>query len=213
MTEAEESVVLVHGLWMNGMDMGLLGRRLRGAGFNTSTFRYHALKSTPEENANTLHGYLQAIDTPVVHYVCHSLGGLIVRHLLSRYPDCKPGRVVCLGTPHQASSAARCLSRTLPGRWLLGHSIEQGLMGDVPSWNRGRELGVIAGNLRMGMGLLLPGIPRPSDGTVSVQETMLEGMTDHVVLPVSHTGLLLSARVALQVVYFLQHGRFQHQDG
>lgn len=206
-------MILVHGLWMNGMDMGLLGWRLRDAGFMTSTFHYHALKSTPEENANLLHGHLQAINSPIVHYVCHSLGGLIVRHLLHHYPDCKPGRIVCLGTPHQASSAARFLSRTSPGRWLLGHSIEQGLMGGVPPWEHGRELGVIAGNLRLGMGLLLPGIPKPSDGTVAVQETMLEGMTDHIILPVSHTGLLLSTGVATQTIHFLQNGRFQHQDG
>lgn len=210
---SKETVILVHGLWMNGMDMGLLGRRLRGGGFMTHTFHYHALKSTPEENADTLHGYLQAIDAPVVHFVCHSLGGLIVRHLLYRYPDCKPGRVVCLGTPHQASSAAKTLSRTLPGRCLLGRSIERGLLGGTPPWQYRHELGVIAGNLRLGMGLLVPGISKPGDGTVAVQETRLEGMTDHIVLPVSHTGLLLSNRVAMQTIYFLQHGRFQHKDG
>ena len=209
----EETVVLVHGLWMNGMGMGLLKWRLQKTGFMTRTFHYHGLQSTPEENADTLHRYLQAIDSPVVHFVCHSLGGLIVRHLLCRYPDCKPGRTVCLGTPHQASSAAKSLFRILPGRWLLGHSIEQGLLGGIPPWNHDHELGVIAGNLRLGMGLLIPGIPKPSDGTVAVQETMLEGMTDHIILPVSHTGLLLSSRVAMQTVYFLQHGRFQHQEG
>jgi hypothetical protein len=58
--------------------------------------------------------------------------------------------------------------------------------------------------------MFVPGIPRPNDGTVAVSETMLDGMTDHVTLPVSHFGMLLSSAVARQTVNFLRHGRFQH---
>lgn len=205
------TVILVHGLWLNGLDMGLLRWRLQKGGFLTQQFHYHAMQASPAEHATALHACTRLIDTDTVHYVGHSLGGLIIRHLFHRYPDHKPGRVVCLGTPHQSSSAAKTLSRSRPGRWLLGRSTEQGLIGNVPPWQNYHELGVIAGNLRLGMGLLVPGIPKPSDGTVAVQETMLEGMADHIILPVSHFGMLLSSTVAMQTLQFLKHGRFQHR--
>lgn len=208
---SKETVILVHGLWLNGLAMSLLKLRLEKAGFMTRQFYYHGLQASPAENATALHALLQTIDTDTVHYVGHSLGGLVIRHLFHKFPGRGPGRIVCLGTPHQASRAASTLYRYAPGRWLLGRSIEQGLLGDIPPWENFHELGVVAGNLRLGMGLVIPGIPRPSDGTVAVQETMLEGMTDHIILPVSHFGMLFSSRVAMQTLHFLQHGRFQHQ--
>ena len=205
-------MILIHGLWLNGLAMGILRLRLQRSGFTTRQFYYHGLQASPAENATALYTLLQTINTDTVHYVGHSLGGLVIRHLFHKYPGREQGRIVCLGTPHQSSSAAKTLYRVAPGRWLLGRSIEQGLLGDIPPWGNTHELGVIAGNLRLGMGLIVPGIPKPSDGTVAVQETMLEGMADHIILPVSHFGMLFSARAAMQTLHFLKHGRFQHQD-
>lgn len=206
----EETVVLVHGLYMNGMDMGLLYRRLEHAGFNTLRFSYHSLQNTPLENALALQTYVEKIHSPVIHYVCHSLGGLVIRQLFHNYPEQRPGRIVTLGTPHSISSAAQRLNQSSPGRMLLGKSIKQGLLGDVPPWRNSHEFGVIAGTLRLGLGMFIPGIPRPNDGTVAVAETRLDGMTDHITLPVSHFGMLISKTVARQSIHFLQHGRFQH---
>jgi pimeloyl-ACP methyl ester carboxylesterase len=154
--------------------------------------------------------FAKTIGTPMIHYVCHSLGGLIVRHLYSEYPDQPRGRIVTLGTPHSPSSAAKKLTKYLPGRLLLGKSTRQGLLGPVPVWHNTHELGVIAGTLRMGVGMMIPGIPKPSDGTVAVEETKLEGMADHLTLPVSHFGMLTSRRVAQQTIYFLNHGKFNY---
>ena len=206
----EETIILVHGIWMNGLDMGLLGKRLAAEGFQIHRFRYSSVRASPSENAGKLDCFTQSIDAPVIHFVCHSLGGLVLRHLLHDCPEHKPGRIVTLGTPHQASSAARQLSRIAPGRLVLGHSVEHALLGGAPSWPGGRELGVIAGTLRMGMGMFIPGIPTPSDGTVAVAETILAGMKDHITLPVSHLGLLLSYRVFRQTAYFLRHGVFNY---
>ncbi len=207
---AEETVVLVHGLWMNGMEMGLLRRRLQRAGYLTRRFSYSSTASTLVENAMDLNRFVHSIDSPVIHFVCHSLGGLVVRHLFHEYPDQKPGRIVTLGTPHQPSSAARQLSRFFPSRILLGKSLKQGLLGQTPPWRGPRDLGSIAGKLRFGMGMFIPNIPRPSDGTVAVAETRLEGAADHIVLPASHFGLLFSKSVLDQTVHFLRQGRFNH---
>jgi len=207
---AEEAVVLVHGIYMNGLDMSLLRRRLEHAGFSALRFSYHSLKNTPLENALALQGCIEKISNPVIHYICHSLGGLVVRQLFHLYPEQRPGRIVTLGTPHSTSSAAQKLNQFAPGRMLLGKSTRYGLLGDAPPWHNSHELGVIAGTLRLGFGMFIPGIPRPNDGTVAVAETRLDGMTDHIILPVSHFGMLISSVVARQAIHFLQHGHFLH---
>lgn len=204
-----ETVVLVHGLWMNGMDMLLLRRRLERAGYEVKRFAYPSLKQSPPDNASDLHAYLQTIPAEVVHFVCHSLGGLVIRHLFHEFPQQRPGRVVTLGTPHRPSHAAAQLYRNAPGRALLGKSIVDGLLGNVPAWAGSHDLGSIAGDLRLGMGLLIPGIPRPCDGTVAVSETELKGMRDHVIVHASHFGLLLSREAEHHVERFLEKGSFR----
>ena len=206
----DETVVLVHGIYMNGIDMLLLKMRLERAGYKTNQFSYRSLRSTPAENAMDLHHLVQQMNSPVIHFVCHSLGGLVARHLFSLYPDQKPGHVVTLGTPHTVSSAARELNRFPGGKYLLGKSMQRGLQGNVPPWPTARKLGSVAGTLRLGLGMLIPGIPKPNDGTVAVEETKFAGMSDHIVLPVSHFGMLLSKTVAGQTIHFLSHGCFKH---
>ena len=193
---------------MNGLDLSLLRKRLVDAGYEVLRFSYHSVRSTPVENALALQTFSETVKSPVIHYVCHSLGGLIVRHLFYNYPQRAPGRVVTLGTPHNASGTAWALTRFAPVRLLLGRSTHQGLLGDVPPWRGTHEIGVIAGTVRFGLGLLVPGIPAPNDGSVAVSETMLSGMADHITVPSSHTGMLFSRTVADQTIYFLRNGHF-----
>ena len=205
-----EVVVLVHGLWVNGMEMGLLRRRLGGAGYQTRQFSCPTLANSPFENAMDLHKFTANLNQGTVHFVGHSLGGIVIRHLFHYFGPPRPGRVVTLGTPHQGSAAAAILSRFAAGRMLLGKSIQHGLLGPLPPWPAGYELGSIAGITRLGLGLLLPGIPQPSDGTVAAAETRLAGMADHIELPASHSSMLFSGKVCQQIVHFLQTGRFDH---
>lgn len=205
-----ETVVLVHGLWVNGKEMVLLRRRLQAAGYRTRQFSCPSLASSPFENAMDLNSYIETVEQDSIHFVCHSLGGIIIRHLFYHFPQQRPGRIVTLGTPHNGSSAAATLSRFAAGHLLLGKSIQHGLLGPLPSWPDNRELGSIAGVTRLGLGLLLPGIPQPSDGTVAVAETRLDGMTDHIELPASHSTMLFSRQVCRQIIYFLQTGHFNH---
>ena len=195
------------------MDMSLLRQRLSRQGFTPVQFCYNSTGDTPLAHAMALNAFTADLRAPGLHFVAHSLGGLILRHLFRRYPGQPPGRVVTLGTPHAVSSAARSLSRWLPGRFMLGRSVDGGLLGGVPPWGARRELGSLAGRTPLGLGMILPDIPAPNDGTVAVEETRLQGMTDHLILPVSHFGMLFSRRVAFQVGYFLRHGRFNHNAG
>lgn len=204
----KEAVILVHGIWLNGAEMWRLRQFLRAAGYDCYQFKYPSLKNSPAENAALLNDFSQSIDAPVKHFVCHSLGGLVLLHLYDQFPFQKPGRIVFLGTPVNGSAVAYRLHSTRFTRWLLGRSTEQGLLGDRPVWLKCRDLGVISGTLPLGVGLLVGGLESPHDGTVSVEETYLGGATDAISHPASHLGLLYSRDVAVQVVTFLRAGKF-----
>ncbi len=194
--------------------MALLRRQLAVAGFSTRQFSYPSVRVSPAVAARLLGDFVAGIEAPVVHYVAHSLGGLVLRHFLHghaarRPPGGYPGRVVTLATPHQGSRAAQALAKTALGRRLLGKSVEQGLLGDVPAWPDQRALGVIAGSRGLGLGRFFARLDSPHDGTVAAAETELFAAADRILLPVSHFGGLFSREVADQVIYFLRQGRFR----
>ena len=189
--------------------MALLRRQLAGAGFSTRQFSYPSVRVSPAVAARLLGDFVADIEAPVVHFVAHSLGGLILRHFFHGGSDGRPGRVVTLATPHQGSRAAQAIAKTALGRRLLGQSVEQGLLGDIPSWRSERQLGVIAGSRGVGLGRFLARLDRPHDGTVAAAETELSAVTDRILLPVSHFGSLFSREVADQAIYFLRQGRFR----
>jgi len=204
----KEAVILVHGIWMNGMEMFRLRQRLTEADYECHQFRYSSLKCSPQENAERLYKLTHSIDAQVVHFVCHSLGGLVMLQLFDKHIVENKGRVVFLGVPVNGSQVARRLSSTVITRWTVGKSIEHGLLGDRPVWKKWRDLGVISGNIPLGVGLVVGGLALPHDGTVSVEETYLGGATDYITMPVTHFGLLYSETVAIQVVTFLRAGKF-----
>lgn len=206
-------VVFVHGLWMTGIDMSLLRRRVRRDGFKVRQFSYSSIGGSVRENAAQLQHFIARLDADSVHLVGHSLGGLLIRQLIAARKDTavgpRIGRIVTLGTPHQGSVVA-CKMASTPLRHLLGRSVDEGLDGRLPPWIGQHKLGVIAGTLNIGVGWLLPSFSGvASDGTVKLDETRLEGMTDHISVTVSHTALLFSRVVARQVCAFLQQGHFE----
>ncbi len=205
----KQTVVLVHGLWMTGLEMQWLGLRLRGCGFSVRTFRYASLRRTPAENAARLNDWLASLDADIVHLVAHSLGGIVVAHLFERFPDQRPGKVVMLGTPLRGSATAMAIHQRGWDRWLLGKSGERGLLGDAPRWRSGRELAMIAGDRGVGIGrLLFRALPEPNDGTVAVEETAAPEVGQHLRAPYSHFGLLAARPVAEAVCRYLRLGEF-----
>ncbi len=203
-----ETVVLLHGIWMKPMVMQPLALRLRQAGYDTRCFSYPSRKKTPAQNASLLKEYTRGIAGERLHFVAHSLGGIVLMHFFARFTEPHQGRVVMLGSPVCGSANAEKFQHLPLSHWTLGNSIEQGLLGDVPAWQGRRELGMIAGSRSVGVGNLLGRSAQTNDGAVFLAETQLPGLTDHVTMPVSHTGMLMSARVARQVIHFLKNGYF-----
>lgn len=202
-----EAVVLVHGVLMTGRELALLSRRLRHCGFAPVAFEYPSRQRDLRQHARALVRFVGNLGAPVVHLVGHSLGGLVILQALSLQPDLPPGRVVLLGSPVRGSRVARRLAGYPGGRWLLGRSIDA-LLGDAPGWQAQRDLGLIAGTLPLGIGLMTGGLSGRHDGTVAVNETRLAGAQHAIEIHTSHTGLVFSGAVARQVCSFLRHGQF-----
>ncbi|VAW94109.1 hypothetical protein MNBD_GAMMA23-2173 [hydrothermal vent metagenome] len=203
-----EHVVFVHGLWMLGPDMAILRKRVRQCGFKVHQFSYPTVRKSPQESAIQLHAYIKKLNVAPLHFVAHSLGGLVVRHLFHLYPEQRSGNVLTLGTPHAGSEVAAQLSHSAWGRLILGKSVQQGLLGDVPEWRASNPLGVIAGAGSVGIGRLLAHFSEENDGTIAVSETKLKGSVAHLTMPCSHIGLIYNKAVAEQVCTFLKQGHF-----
>ncbi|MES9968275.1 MAG: alpha/beta hydrolase, partial [Sedimenticola sp.] len=98
--------MLVHGVWMTGLEMGWLGRRLTREGFDVRYFRYHSLGFTPSQNAERLHRFIRGLAVERLHLVGHSLGGIVLLHLFAGHAGIPPGRVILLGSPVNGSRVA-----------------------------------------------------------------------------------------------------------
>ncbi|TVO75574.1 MAG: alpha/beta hydrolase [Sedimenticola selenatireducens] len=207
-----DKILLVHGIWMTGIEMSRLRWYLSGHGFDVETFSYHSLRRTPEENAEQLQQFIKRRQYECVHLVAHSLGGIVLLNLFDRYPDQPPGRVVLLGAPVQGSMVARRLFAHPLTRWLIGKAGVRGLIEGAPPWRGQRELGVIAGTSGVGMGRLVGGLYGESDGTVMVSETQIPAAVASHSHSVGHMGMLFSARVASDVAGFLKTGHFSEQQ-
>jgi pimeloyl-ACP methyl ester carboxylesterase len=206
------SVVTVHGLWMRGAAMSVLQQRLASRSFGFHAFSYRSITASLADCTAELADCVARVPGDTVHLVGHSLGGVLICSMLERYLPPRIGRVVCLGSPLRGSRTAQRLARWPGGRRLIGRCLGDVIArGGFRAWRDGVEVGSVAGRLPFGVGRLLGPFPEPNDGTVAVAETVIDGLADHVVVPVSHVALLWSARVAEQVEHFLEHARFRHE--
>jgi pimeloyl-ACP methyl ester carboxylesterase len=202
-----ETVLLLHGLLMRRPALLPLAYRLRKAGYAPRLFTYATLFDPPEKAMAALAERLYALGRQgPVHVVGHSLGGLVAIETCNRYAGLPPGRLVCLGSPLAGSAAARGLSqhRLAPVSGRSGPLLRAGLA-RLP---HGREIGMVAGTRRIGLGRFFGNLQGDNDGTVAVQETRVPGLAAHATVPVSHSGLVFSAPVAALVERFLRNGRF-----
>lgn len=204
-----EAIVLVHGLWSVGsVDLLKLRKHFSKAGFECHMFNYHIWGKPPAEIAVKLKQFIEKIDAPKINIVAHSFGGIVTMHLLDQFPFVINGRVVLMASPVNGSAVGKRIRANPMTRWMLGQSHVNGLSGDVPEWKGWQDIGVIAGDIPIGIGLIMGGPELPHDGTVSVEETQLKGADDSIVMRVSHSGMLMSTPVAEQVVIFLRTGKF-----
>lgn len=208
--EPHLQAMLLHGLHMHAWAMLPTARLLEAHRIRCRRFGYYSVTHTAEQHcrrlADAVRAYYGAHSEPL-HFVCHSLGGIVLRRFAAEYPELVRGRCVTLGTPHLGSIAAERLHRYAPA--LIGGAYRNALDGNLPAWPPQIDLGCIAGSRHIGLGLAV-GLTRGGDGSVLLEETRPECCRDYLVLPVSHTGILADKAAAAQTAHFLRHGRFRH---
>ncbi len=209
-----DTVICLHGFWSHGAGMYLIKRRLeKEYGFRALLFSYPSVRGTLDENATALANFIQKEGITRTHIVGHSLGGVVALRMFANNTDAPPGRLVCLGSPLAGSRAAVFLSQQDWAEPILGQSLATGVI-DKPAsdWARDvcaqREVGIIAGTLPIGLGQYVAEFDEENDGTIAVSETQLEGARDHLTMPVSHKGMLVSPDVVDQAAAFLKRGEF-----
>jgi len=189
--------------------MAAMAKRLRARGHRVMVFSYPTTTNSISGHADGLHEFVAKHTAAQLHLVGHSMGGLIILNMLSRYQDLPPGRIVLMGTPVKGSAVVRRLEK-LPGQKLLFGKAREDLLEGFQHTPVDRETGMIRGTRAIGLGRVAVDHREPNDGSVAVSETQLDGLTDSVELPVAHSEMLLSNRVVEQVDHFLAHGQFVH---
>ena len=208
-----EHVVLVHGLFVRALVMARLAKRLRAAGFQTHLFNYKTRSQAMPVLARRLYEFIQSRRLESVNILAHSMGGLVTLEMLAQHSSLPPGRIVLIGSPVNGNKLAQRMAPGRAGRVFFGKS-GPALAGGAKQAVRGHEIGVIAGSRPYGLGRLVSIFDEPNDGTVAVAETLLEGSSDFIELPVTHTGMLFSTAVAEQSICFFKSGAFQQKtDG
>lgn len=213
-TGEDDLVVLLHGLGRSRNNMLILEWRLEHLGHRVCNIGYDTRVSQIEDAVASVRASIAACErraTGRLHFVTHSLGGLVLRALLAESAPERLGRAVMLAPPNQGSEIADRLAEL---GWL------EPIMGPLaPQLGTGEEdlprtlppptmpFGVIAGDDWVNPAGPL-WLPPPHDGTVSVESTRLRGMNDHIVLPYTHTFIVAAGPVADQVDVFLRTGRF-----
>lgn len=212
------NVICTHGIYSHSIGMVLIKRRLeREYGMRVLRFNYKSIRGTLDENAAALAEFIRKQGLQSAHLIGHSLGGVIALRMLANNPDAVPGRLVCLGSPLCGSRAADFMSERQWAEPMIGHTLRAGVIHEAANeWGshvcESRDIGVIAGTVPMGFGMLFANFDEPNDGTVALSETRLTGAKDHLALDVSHKGLLVSKDVVDQTAAFLKRGEFLRDE-
>ncbi|MBR1153554.1 alpha/beta fold hydrolase [Bradyrhizobium sp. JYMT SZCCT0428] len=215
MTDVQDGVVLLHGISRTALSFRKMQTALEAAGFATLNIDYPSRHHALEALAEHIHPaviQLAAGTEGQLHFVGHSMGGLLARVYISKHRPQRLGRVVMLGTPNGGSEIADRLKNVSLYRAWFGPAGEQlvtrrdaatGALFPPVDY----PVGIIAGNRSVDPTSSLF-LPKPHDGRVSVENTKLDGMADHVVIGTSHPWLPGNRVAIAQTIAFLSDGRF-----
>jgi len=209
----KEIIVLLHGLGRSNTSMWLLASRLEDAGYYVQRIGYNSLHQKPDDILKDISSQINQCcqkHTHSVHFVGHSLGGLMVRAYLQNNKVDKLGRVVLLGTPNKGTEAADHFNNS----WLMDilGPTAKALGTDDKSFPKSLKapyypVGIIAGVVKSELND--PVIPGKDDGLVSVEATKIDGMTDFIIIETGHSRMRYDSEVADQTIEFIKNGEFK----
>lgn len=215
MTHLNQYVVLLHGIGRTKQAMEKMDRYLAAQGYITYNDDYPSKTGSIENLTDQIVARIQVNcpdkDKPI-HFVGHSMGCLIIRLLIAKYRPSHLGRVVMLAPPNQGSYLVDCLKKYKffqEGFGPAGVELStgnEGIIHRLPPIDY--EVGIIAGDRSVDLLFSWFILQGKNDGKVTVEETKLAGMQDHIVLHATHPFMPSNRQVQKQTAYFLQNGRF-----
>lgn len=211
-------VVLLHGIARTSRSLRTLERALRAEGFATLNLDYPSRSKPLDALAADIHPRISefAGTTSQLHFLAHSMGGLLTRVYVARHRPARLGRVVMLGTPNGGSEVANLLKNLSLYRAFYGPAGQQltttpdDTLISLPSPDY--PVGIIAGIKSIDPITSHFVLPRPNDGRVSLQSAQLAGMADLAIVKASHTGLVRQPAAIAQALAFLRDGRFKPSE-
>ena len=210
-------VIVLHGIFRTSSHMQKIAMHLESEGFDVINLDYPSTDYPLEDLIEIIHQDIQKhiVEDKPIHFVGYSMGGLLLRGLLEKYPPQNLGRVVQLAPPNKGSEVADFLKSNWLYKKLYGPAGQQlttdqteilHLLGHVHY-----ELGVVSGSRSLDpiCSLLIKG---QSDGKVSIESTKIEGMKDHIIVKGTHTFFPRNKEVQRQAAHFLKYGEFNHDS-
>jgi triacylglycerol lipase len=217
---SRECVVLLHGMGRSHRSMVEIQEYLSSQGYYSVNVGYLSTKASVEEIVAQRYpvGLEQCrhFEPVVIHFVTHSLGGIVLRQALQDDKPVELGNVVMLSPPNKGSAIVDRIKTWKIYRWLMGPAGQQLSTGDAGLPGKlgpvDFPLGVITGNTHAFFDYWFSKlIPGPDDGKVAVESAKIEGMQDFLVVNYSHPYIMKSEYVHREIVHFLQHGNFAHK--
>lgn len=211
---SREGVIVLHGIFRNSANMGFVQLLLNEAGYDVLNIDYPSRTLPITALANGIADDVASFakDYDRVHFVGHSMGGLMTRAVLKERPLPNTGRVVMMGTPNHGSRIADVYQHVKPMMRLMGPALLDLRTTEDFDGKYGRlegiETGIIAGTRVIDHVNSWPIRKAPHDGKVTVASTHLAGEADHITLPAAHELMPVNSRVIRQAIAFLRTGRF-----
>lgn len=211
-----EAVILLHGILRSSKSMQPMQQHLEAAGYRTFGFDYPSTRVEITKSAEYLHRVVESLEgIEKIHFVAHSMGGLVVRAYLAEHSDPRIGRLVMIATPNLGAEMADMLKSNSLYRLVFGPAGQQlagGAGGFIDQLATPEiQFAVIAGG-RGTLGGYNPLIPGDDDGTVSVACTRLPGASDFIVTQHLHTFLVRSPDCHEFAARFLKEGQFRDSE-
>lgn len=210
-------VILLHGLARTNNSMAKMEAQLSENGFYVVNLGYPSREFTVEILAEkAITPALEACENQAdINFVTHSLGGILIRQYLLAHNIPNLNHVVMLGPPNQGSEVVDKL-HDVPGfHFLNGDAGLQLGTSNMSAPNSigpaSFDVGIIAGTQSINW-ILSALIPGDDDGKVSIENTKLEGMNDHIEMATTHPFMMKNDKVITQVIYYLHHGHFDHTN-
>ena len=209
-----EIVVLLHGLFRTSKSMRTVERSFKDAGYAVANVDYPSTRHPIEKLSEMVYKEIEPLTKEYdrLHFVTHSMGGIITRCLFKTYPGKIPvGRVVMMAPPNKGSEIVDWLG------WLWLFKLLNGEAGRQLHSKRGLptrlgpadfEVGIIMGDKKNINFIFSPLLPGPNDGKVTVESAKLEGMKDFLLMPASHAFIMHNNTAIEQAKFFLEHGEF-----